>query len=332
MDVWRRALELPPPPPREDGPQWSSPARPILQLGLLRLWDFSTGGASAPVMVVAPYALHDAQIADFAPDHSLVDALLRGGCARLYVAEWTSATAATRLYGIDDLLSELNVAVDEIGAPLDLVGLCQGGWLSLVYAARFPQKIRRLVLIGAPIDIEAERSALAEPVERTSDFMIDRLIDAGGGVVRGDDLAPLWPRKESGEERQAGALQIELPPASPSSRAAVEAFEDWDRRRLDLPGPYFREVVQYIYRDNLLAAGAFPALGKRINLRALDHPVFLLAGAQDDVAPPAQLFAIKELVRGEVETATAPSTHLGLFMGRRTIENEWPRIAKWLSR
>jgi pimeloyl-ACP methyl ester carboxylesterase len=41
--------------------------------------------------------------------------------------------------------------VDDIGPPVDLIGLCQGGWLSLVYAARFPGKVRRLVLAGAPI-------------------------------------------------------------------------------------------------------------------------------------------------------------------------------------
>ena len=59
---------------------------------------------------------------------------------------------------IDSYLSDLNVAVDDVGPPVDLIGLCQGGWLSLVYAARFPGKVRRLVLAGAPIDVMAEPS------------------------------------------------------------------------------------------------------------------------------------------------------------------------------
>ena len=58
-----------------------------------------------------------------------------------------------RYLSIDNYLADLNVAIDEIGAPVDLVGLCQGGWLSLVYAARFPGKVRRLVLAGAPVDV-----------------------------------------------------------------------------------------------------------------------------------------------------------------------------------
>ena len=60
-----------------------------------------------------------------------------------------------RFLGIDDYLSALNVAVDQIGGKVDLVGLCQGGWMALVYAARFPAKVRKLVLAGAPVDIRA---------------------------------------------------------------------------------------------------------------------------------------------------------------------------------
>jgi len=33
-----------------------------------------------------------------------------------------------------------------------------------------------------------------------------------------------------------------------------------------------------------------------------------------------------ELFRREI----APSTHLGLFMGKRTLEEYWPRIAGWI--
>src|SRR6185312_13238295 len=70
-------------------------------------------------------------------------------------------TSETRYFTIDNYLADLNVAVDELGTPVDLIGLCQGGWLALVYAARFPKKVRRLVLVGAPIDIAAAESPLS---------------------------------------------------------------------------------------------------------------------------------------------------------------------------
>jgi pimeloyl-ACP methyl ester carboxylesterase len=53
-----------------------------------------------------------------------------------------------RFWSIDDYLCTLNVLVDELGG-VDLVGLCQGGWMALIYAARFLAKVRKLALAGA---------------------------------------------------------------------------------------------------------------------------------------------------------------------------------------
>jgi poly(3-hydroxyalkanoate) synthetase len=99
-------------------------------------------------------------VADFATGHSLVAALRQAGLQRIFVTDWRSATSEMRFLGVDDYLAELNVVVDEIGGMADLVGLCQGGWMALVYAARFPAKVRKLVLAGASIDIAAASSAL----------------------------------------------------------------------------------------------------------------------------------------------------------------------------
>ena len=47
---------------------------------------------------------------------------------------------------IDEYLAEINVCVDDLGGRVNLVGLCQGGWMSAMYAARFPRKVASLVL------------------------------------------------------------------------------------------------------------------------------------------------------------------------------------------
>src|SRR5262245_20245710 len=134
---------------------WTIPNKVTLQLASMQLRDFSRSGSGQPTLVCAPYALHRAHIADFAPGHSIVEALRDVGVSRVFLTDWRSATPEMRYFTIDNYLADLNVAIDEIGPPVDLVGLCQGGWLSLVYAARFPHKVRRLVLVGAPVDISA---------------------------------------------------------------------------------------------------------------------------------------------------------------------------------
>jgi len=315
-------------------PEWTTPNRKILDLAALRLRDFSVAQEGRhSVLVVAPFALHDAALADLAPGHSLIETLCTNGCSRLFLVEWKSATAETRLDTIDTQLAALNVAVDDIGPPADLIDLCQGGWLSLVYAARFPKKVRRLVLAGAPVDMTAARSALSTPANPMTDIMIDELIRLGDGLVLGRYMATLWPREIDQTSRVMESLQLGGPPATDAERRAEGIFTRWDRRALDLPGLYYRQVFDWLYRENRLAAGIFPALGRVIDLRNLHCPLFLLAGAHDAIAPPAQVFAAASLVaarESDIETAVAPCGHLALFMGQRTLNEEWPRIARWL--
>jgi polyhydroxyalkanoate synthase subunit PhaC len=331
IEMWRHVLESY---PAEDSPapapRWLTPNRLQLELPALRLWNFSSGEGTTPVVIVTPFALHDGGLVDLAPGHSLVEALRRAGRRRLYVAEWKSATRVTQNYGIDDLLATLNVAIDEIGAPVDLIGPCQGGWLSLLFTARFPGKVRRVVVAGAPVDIDAARSVITEPTEKASDADIRHLIELGGGRVEGRRMARIWPREETHERRLRESLEL-APPFDDDAQEAIDAFDEWDARALDLPGPYYREVITLLYRENRLARGGFPALGHLIDLRDLRQPLYILVGDRDVVAPPAQALAAAQLVGGPVEAARASCGHLALFLGRRTLANEWPRVAQWLA-
>ena len=136
-------------------PSWLTPNRVLLELDFVRLRDFSTSAEGTPSLICAPYALHGATITDLAPGHSLVAALRDAGLTRLFVSDWRSATPDMRFRSIDNYLADLNVLVDQLGGRVNLIGLCQGGWMALIYAARFASKVGKLVLAGAPIDIGA---------------------------------------------------------------------------------------------------------------------------------------------------------------------------------
>jgi polyhydroxyalkanoate synthase subunit PhaC len=320
---------------RVSEPEWASPNHVTIELDAMRLRDFSLPrGKQRSTLIVAPFALHDARIADLSSGHSLIETLRDNGCSRLFLVEWKSATARTKLRTIDSYLCDLNVAVDDIGPPVDLIGLCQGGWLSLSYAARFAGKVRRLVLAGAPIDLMAEPSIPSTQARMTPEALIDDMIRAGDGLVLGRTLLELWPREHDQLAFVIDALQFAGSPANEKDRRTAETFLRWQRRPLDLPGPYFLEVFDWLFRENRIAAGRFRALGRLIDLRELRCPLFLLAGDRDPIAPAGQVLAAATLTggrRSDVETAIAPCGHLALFVGRDTLKNIWPRIAHWLS-
>lgn len=318
--------------PERTAPAWATPHRVRLDMPSLTLRDFSTGTTGTPALVCAPFALHGATLADFAPGHSLVEALLGNGCPRVFVTDWHAATREMRLLTIDNYLADLNVVVDDLGAPVDLVGLCQGGWMALLYAARFPAKVRRLVLAGAPVDLGVGSSMMSLAARHLPLGLFDEIARLGEGRVLGQRVLDLWDPALQGREG-AAALQLQADDVA-GSAILLERFRAWYDTTLDLPGAYYHQVVSWLFKENRLAEGRFIALGRRIDLREVRHPLFLLAARDDELVSPDQLMAAARLVgtpAAEVATAIEPCGHIGLFMGTRSVRGAWRDIARWLA-
>ena len=314
-------------------PKWTTPHTIALELKTVRLRDFSTKAKGSPALLCAPFALHGTAMTDLAPGHSLVAALRRAGIHRLFVTDWRSARADMRFLGIDDYLADLNVLVDEIGGPVDLIGLCQGGWMALLFAARFPQKVRKLVLAGAPVDVTAASSALSSLADTTPLPIFEELVRLGDGIVPGRKVMKFWGTELVAAEDAWQVLQAEESIGSAAFNRLEAAFRDWYAWVVDLPGRFFLEVVEKLYKRNKLAAGSFVALGQTINLGKINVPIFLLAAHDDELVAPAQLFAAERLVgtsAREVRKMTVPGRHVGLFVGKAILRDTWPKVVHWL--
>src|SRR5512144_2398439 len=173
-------------------PQFATRNKVVLELATVRLRGFSTASGGPATLVCAPLALHGAAIIDLAPGHSLVAALQRAGIERVFVTDWCSASTDMRLLSIDNYVADLNVLVDELGGAVDLVGLCQGGWMALAYAARFPTKVRKLVLAGSPIDIAAGECFLSRAAQETPLATFKELVELGQGRMLGRHALRFW--------------------------------------------------------------------------------------------------------------------------------------------
>jgi poly(3-hydroxyalkanoate) synthetase len=308
---------------------WTTSNKIALELETMRFRDFSTGSLGTPVIICAPFALHAATIADFSSDHSIVERLQAMGAARVHVTDWRSATSDMRFLSIDSYLSDLNVAVDSFDGPVDLVGLCQGGWLAALYSARFPRKVRRLVLAGAPIDIEAGKSKLSDLTSSLSVSLLQGAVDASRGLVPGDRILQFWSMPSDPVLRRILQLKDE------SGRVDLpRRFRAWLNQTVTLPGSYYLQAVQWLFKENRIARGEFVALGQKISLRSICIPLFLLAGEDDQLVDPQQLLAIKHLVGtppDHVTTSMETVDHLTLFVGRCVLERTWARIGRWLA-
>ena len=288
------AAEPETPPPE---PVWTNDNEIVLELGAVRLRRFSAGSKRGrrPILVCAPFALHDARLVDVCEGHSLIT-VLRSGGAPLYVVEWLSAKPAQAFRGIDDHLADLNVLVDEIGGVCDFIGLCQGGWLSLVYAARFPAKAGKLVLAAAPVDIDVADSNLSSLARSMPLESFKEVVRLGQGLARGEQSLSFWRLDMESPAAIHALLQSGLPLDSPRFEAQAALFRAWSSHKLNLPGVYYLEVAEKFYKQNQLAKGEFVALGQRIALKRMRRPLYLIAALDDDVTAPEQTLACAQLV------------------------------------
>jgi poly(3-hydroxybutyrate) depolymerase len=321
-------------PPKE--PKWASPNTILLDLDTMRVRDFSPAARTSdavPVLVDAPYAGHSATIADYAKGQSLVGTLLASGLERVLVTDWKAASEEMRDFDIDKYLAEINVAVDDLGEPVHLVGLCQGGWMCAMFAARYPEKVRSLVLAGAPIDTDAGEGELKDMAHDMPMSFFEEIVAAGGGLMRGALMVAGWKSMHPAQQFFGKYVDLYAHIEDRNYIERTEEFERWYENPIDLPGAFYLQAVRELFRENRLAKGSFEGLGRRLSLADIRAPTYLLAGDMDDITPKPQVFAARRLISTptkQIVCDVASGGHIGLFMGSRTLTKHWPKIGAWI--
>ena len=315
-------------------PDFATPNRVRLDLRTLRLREYGGTRAGVPTLVDAPHAGHTAVIADYAKGQSLVETLLDAGLGPVALTDWKPATEDMKDLEIDNYLADMVVAIDDLGGRVHLVGLCQGGWLAAMLAARFPEKVETLVLAGAPIDTEAGNGPVKRMAHMLPMSFYEELVALGGGLMKGEFMLQGWKNMHPGEHYFGEHIDLYEHIDDPRYVAKREIFERWYENPIDLPGRWYLQAISRLFKENRLARGNYVALGRTLDLRRITCPTYLLAGAEDDITTPEQVLGAARLIGTpprHVVSRTVPGGHIGLFMGARTLRHEWPAIAGWIA-
>jgi polyhydroxyalkanoate depolymerase len=303
-----------------------------LDLRTMLLRDYGKPGG-IPTLVVAPYAGHTAMIADYHKGQSLVETLLANGISHVALTDWKSATDDMKDLEIDNYLAELVVAIDDLGGRVNLVGLCQGGWASAMVAARFPQKVQSLVLAGAPIDTDAGDGSIKCMAHESPITFYQELVALGGGLMKGTFMLQGWKNMHPEQHYFKKHVDLYEHINDPAYLEKEETFESWYENPIDLPGRWYLQVITQLFKENRLAKGTFSGLGRRLNLKDITCPVYLLAGEADDITTTEQAFNADKYLgtsSDRILKKLVPGGHIGLFMGSRTLREAWPEIARWI--
>jgi len=317
---------------------WSTPNEIIYENQTLCLRHFPNREdpkARRPVLILPPQAGHHSNIADYSPAQSLVRVFHRYGYD-VYVAQWLSATMEYKDLDIGDYIRLTDEAVETIREKtgifrINLVGQCQGGWQAAVYTALHQEKISALITAAAPIDVEAEPSPIVDNAKMPL-FFFQNLVAMGNGLMDGKLMLMGFKNMQPEEHYFNKYFRLwkwVLEEDEENIKRYIR-FENWYEYTQMLPGRFYLEIIENIFqKNNLTKPNAMKINGQFLDLKNIDCPVIILAGAKDHITPPGQAFSLKQCVSTPEENVIEILTgggHIGTLMGTESLREDWSKV------
>jgi polyhydroxyalkanoate synthase len=297
-----------------------------------------------PVPIFIVYALVNRYyILDLQPDKSVIKKLLSEGFD-VYVIDWGYPSGVDRYLTLDDYVNGyINNAVDKIRErsrldKITLLGVCQGGTFSVMYAALHPEKVKNLVTLVAPVDFDTDKGILHIWAKSLD---VDKIVDYYG-IVPGDFLNAGFlltdPFRLMIDKYVDLFDRIECEPndtaCSIRNEETIKNFlrmEKWIFDSPDQAGETFRQFMKDCYLNNLLIKNEMKLDGKKINLKNINMPLLNVMAEFDHLVPNDASKPLTEAVSSsDKETLVFPTGHIGIFVGSKSQKEVCPRIAEWL--
>lgn len=297
-----------------------------------------------PVPILVVYALVNRYyILDLQPDKSVIKKLLDEGFD-VYIIDWGYPSGVDRYLTLDDYVNGyINNAVDKIKErsgldKITLLGVCQGGTFSVMYAALHPEKVKNLVTLVAPVNFDTDKGLLHLWAKNLD---VDKIVDYYG-MVPGDFLNQGFLLTDPFRlmiDKYVGLFdRIECSPDDAECQMRnVEnirnflRMEKWIFDSPDQAGETLRQFVKDCYQKNLLIKNEMKINGTKINLKNITMPLLNVMAEFDHLVPNDASKPLTEAVSSsDKETLVFPTGHIGIFVGSKSQKEVCPRIAGWL--
>jgi polyhydroxyalkanoate synthase subunit PhaC len=336
--TWQRCLSVPSLVEQARQPRVGKmPHDIVFQKGTIKLLRYrrETPAAYSEPLLLCYALVNRPHILDLQPDKSVVRQYVAQGFD-VYMLDWGVPSEADRSLGLEDyvcgflkdVVSFILEAHDR--EDLNLLGYCMGGTMSALLTSLYPDRIKNLTLLAAPIDFSG-RNSLLHLWTAPEYFDVDALINSYGNCP-----APflqacfvmMKPVQNLVEKYLAFYDQMD-------DRRLVANFfamESWVNDNIPIAGETFREFVKKLYQGNELVRGVFHLGGRRVDLRRIACPLLLLTAKNDHLVSPQSTEGVLPHVRSrDVKTMMIDAGHVGLVVSGKAHKTFWPEATRWLA-
>ncbi len=313
-----------------------SPRAEVYRQDKTVLWRYErrSPDAGLPPLVICYALVNRPYMMDLQPDRSLIRGLLARGLD-VYLIDWGYPEEADSHLALDDYVNRyLGTCIDHVRSArgvesVNLLGVCQGGTMSLCHAALHPERVRNLVAMVTPVDFHTDENLLSKWVRKVDvDRMVEELGNVPGELLNATFLA-LMPLRLT-VQKYAGIADLA------GDREALANFlrmERWIHDSPDQAGTAFRQFIRWFFQENRLVRGGLQIGGKRVDPRRIVCPLLNIYATQDHLVPPSASRPLAGLTGSRDYTAFEfDGGHIGIYVSK-TAQELLPRtIAQWLEK
>lgn len=273
----------------------------IYEDNIIKLHHFHGERNKSSAFIVPPHAGRHGNIVQ-----NLADALRKDG-RDTYAYELKDANYTNCHTSIGDLVNELDICMGVIDKDVDMLGVCQGGWLSSIYTAQHSSRVNRLALFAAPINTQTgEKNSIEEYCKTINMPYHQMIVNMNLGIQPG---YMQW---------LAFAISNPLPVFMQRYFDLYNSFIDndikavnkwiknnsWYDSPINLAGTWFLDALENHFAKNKLFRGEWVINGRIVDLSKINCDIFVYSGEDDDITHPEQAMAILDVVSSKNKSYT----------------------------
>jgi polyhydroxyalkanoate synthase subunit PhaC len=289
-----------------------------------------------PIPILMVYALiNRPYVLDLLPGNSFIEYLTDQGFD-VYLLDWGIPGDEDKEIDFEHLILDyLPRAVKKVlrtsGADeLTMLGYCMGGTMSTMYASLFPEKLKNLILLTAPVSFPREEMGTYSLFTSQKNLDPDLLADAFGNIP--GELIDTGNRMLKPVTNYVGTyVNMWERIFEDKPMETWLAMNKWVNDGPPFPGAAFKTWIKDFYQQDKLVKGEIKLRGRRVDLSNIETPLLSIAGRKDHICLLPQAEATMDLVSSEdKEFFVLDAGHVGLMTGRGAKKGLWPKVVSWL--
>lgn len=297
--------------------------------------------ARAPIIIIDPRAGHGAGIGGFKPESQVGDGF-HDGHQVYFVAFRQMPVPEQTLADVRDaeiqFIEEVIRRHPQAPKPI-VIGNCQGGWASMLVAAKAPHLLGPIVLNGAPMSYWAGKRG-KNPMRYTGGIKGGAMpailaADLGNGIFDGAALVQNFESLNPANALFSKYYNLYSQVDTETERFLE--FERWWGGYALMTEAEIRWIVENLFIGNKLGTGEAILGNERVDLKKIASPIIIFASHGDNITPPQQALQWITTVYANLTELKAKGQrivymihesigHLGIFVSAKIAGREHEAI------